>query len=278
MRVAGGRAIQQKNGSPAWVYKIADAKPGAYVPPPKPEPPRMTSAQVQDLIREYRRDLTSDRLASASKSLGITADSLRAYGIGWCRRYNAYSFPMFDGKMDPIGIRLRMESGRKICVPGSRNGLFIPADYSPYPIILAPEGLTDAAACHDLGYCAVGRPDNAGGSPMFVELMGKAKPHVVVIPDRDVPKHRPGDERAFFPGVEGAINFCQRIMASCGSLRFMVPPDGAKDMRKWHNDVKDMWEKQRKIEAAIMKSPLVTAAWLMKAKARIEGMRVTKTS
>jgi hypothetical protein len=140
-------------------------------------------------------------------------------------------------------------SSLKRCVKGSRNGLFVPEDYEAEAIpflpdrdsedaspllLLMPEGPTDLAAALDLGFRAIGRPNNAGGANQIARLLTTApvKQDVVIVADNDETKYL-ADGTPYWPGIEGAVSVARQIRTACARLRFMLPPNGAKDLRDW---------------------------------------------
>jgi hypothetical protein len=210
--------------------------------------PKLTQSDLSSMLRDFNAAMSDARRDTLAKSLGVSAKALRAYGVGWAREFTAYSFPMYDGERKPCGIHLRMlEGGRKMSVPGSRLGLFIPDDYDPKPIpamfgegekpplvVVLPEGVTDCCAVYDLGgACAIGRPSNVSGQDQLLELLTSSpKQEVILIADRDQPKKH-ADGKSHWPGIEGALLVAEKILEACEPLRFSMPPEGAKDIRDW---------------------------------------------
>lgn len=280
MRAPNSHPIKQKDGSPAWIHP-ADAA-SQNVPARKvKDVPRLKTKEVAELVKRHQSELTAKRLDPFAKAMQLSVGSLKAYGIGWDVERGAFSFPMVDGSLKLCGIRLRSFGGRKSCVVGSRNGLFVPGDYDtfeipadmandPHPLLLLmPEGPTDAAAARDLGFRAIGRPSNAGGADMLEQLLKSGhKQEVVIVADRDETKYL-GDGTPFWPGIEGALNVCERILPACGRLQFLMPPDGVKDIRDWSI----AGTTPASVLASLEKTVFVTEAWLKKARNRIEDRK-----
>ena len=61
----------------------------------------------------------------------------------------AFCFPMRDDNSIIIGIRRRFGNGKKVCVVGSQNGLFIPAGIENASKLVICERPTDCAAALD---------------------------------------------------------------------------------------------------------------------------------
>jgi hypothetical protein len=242
-RTESDRPIKQRDGSTAWLHRadrIGGTMPTVKAPP---SPPRRSTAEWRGIIRQHQTAVNPKRLEAMAGTLGLSVRSLKLYGIGldvgdgrggvgsgW------WSFPMFNGELKPIGIRLRAEDGQKKCVWGSANGLFVPADYAAERIIdgvadddaplllLLPEGPTSSAAAADLGFRAVGRPNNRLGAGMIRQLLGRGYPQDVVI----VADHEPmkwigvTDPTPAWPGWEGALHLAGELVGGPGVRRLRV--------------------------------------------------------
>jgi hypothetical protein len=125
-----------------------------------------------------------------------------------------------------LGIRLRLENGRKFAVTGGREGLFIPTGLPDSPTTLfVAEGATDCAALLDLGLSAVGRSSCTGGTRLLVELVARRRPgRVVIVADADE------------PGQRGADALACVLCAYVRDVRIITPPAGVKDARAWKLD------------------------------------------
>lgn len=275
--------IKAKNGM-GWLHRTTGK--------PSPSPgmraaksaPKLSRAEITALLKNHQTAVDPQKLDKFSKSIGISVRALKAYGVGWDNRSGCWSFPMYDGERKPIGIHLRSSDGQKRCVPGSKLGLFIPSDYDPRPIpselsgkeddcmpwlLVLPEGLTDACAAYDMGLVAIGRPSNVAGIPMVKDLLKSLPKQIVVaIADKDNTKYLP-DGTPHWPGIEGAIELAAKILADAGQARFMMPPDGAKDIREW---VKSGGERARLL-AEVMCAPRVSEEWLRKARQRLKDKK-----
>lgn len=247
----------------------------------------MTHAEVRSRMKQLQTAINPERLKRAAERLGVSVRALKAFGIGWDTVTSAWSFPMYDGSLDdkkrfrPCGFRLRKDDGRKLCIKGSRNGLFIPAnllesqeipdvvtDQTEPLCLLLPEGPTDAAAAMDLGFRAVGRPFNSGGIEQSVRLFQALKPQeVVIVADRDPTKWH-DDGTPFWPGIEGALTVAAKLRRFVRELRFMMPPAGFKDLRAWLPNCSPV-----DLMIATGSAPLVTDKWLQAAEARVSEKR-----
>jgi hypothetical protein len=131
---------------------------------------------------------------------------------------------MVDARGAVVGIRLRLDSGRKFAVTGGREGLFVPAGLSGAGPLFVCEGPTDTAAILDMGLDVVGRPSCTGGVRHLIELARLRRPaSVVILADADA------------PGLRGAEDLAGVLVALVPELRTITPPPGVKDARAWHN-------------------------------------------
>lgn len=246
---ADGSPLVAKGGM-GWLHKLDGrhakaAKSGKAVS----APPRLTVAEWKLLVKDCQTALTDKRLAALARELGVGESSLKRLGVGWHHASGCYAFPMVNGLRTICGVRLRSLGGEvKMCVKGSRQGLFIPEDYNDKAIpeacsdgkpllLLMPEGPTDVAAALDLGFRAVGRPGANSGIEHVADLLKGGDPQeVVVVADRDSAKMRP-DGSPFWPGIEGALTLIESMLSdprlSRHTVRFLMPPAGVKDLRDW---------------------------------------------
>jgi 5S rRNA maturation endonuclease (ribonuclease M5) len=192
---------------------------------------------------------TADAVAGLASELGVTPASLRRLSLGWSAKHTAWTFPMRDAHDNVLGIRLRLPDGRKLSVPGGREGLFIPGALDYRGRLLIGEGPTDTAALLDLGFDAVGRASCTGGAKLLVEFMRRHQPaEVVIVADADA------------PGQRGARKLAANLAAYCRAVRVITPPAGVKDAREW----KRHGVTHADVEAAINVTPL----WKLKIETR----------
>ena len=179
-----------------------------------------TSKQQIDfakLSEQFSSRCSERQVRFLAQSLGVTADSLKRLGIGWDGE--SFTFPMSDARGTLIGIRRRLGNGRKICVTGSRNGLFIPSGIETAETLVICEGPTDCAAALDLGWAAIGRPNCDSKIAMTVCYV-RQRP-VVIVADRDS------------AGMRGARKLYEALTQSGSAVRIVLPPAGIKDLRQW---------------------------------------------
>jgi DNA primase len=122
-----------------------------------------------------------------------------------------------------IGIRLRLDGDEKLCMKGSKLGLFIPTTVIDSPDLLITEGETDAAAALSVGLNVVGRPGCGTGTKHLVEFITARRPkRVVIVADNDL------------AGQTGASTLAGVLQLYTQDVR-VITPDGVKDLRAWVN-------------------------------------------
>jgi len=173
----------------------------------------------------WRAKTAPGAIQTLSASLGVSADSLIRLGACWAAPHAAWAFPMVDGKLKTIGIRLRNTAGQKWAVRGSHNGLFWPqgilGDEYMGPLVIC-EGPTTCAALLDLGYSVVGRPSCVGCHKIVQEIVADARRDVVLLADND----------AHGAGERGAVALANDLRGIARSLKVILPLCG-KDGRDW---------------------------------------------
>jgi len=169
------------------------------------------------LAEQFASRVSQRQVRFLAQSLGVSADSLTRLNVGWDGE--AFCFPMRDATQNIIGIRRRLGNGRKICVKGSRNGLFIPSGIKTAEQVVVTEGPTDCAAALDLGVSAIGRPNCDSKIAMTVRYIRKRA--VVIVADRDS------------AGMRGARKLYEALINSGSTVRIVLPPNGINDLRQW---------------------------------------------
>jgi hypothetical protein len=240
-----GTKVQAKNGM-GWLHRIRKGNGGKSEYRKPVEDTKLTATECRTMQADFKSALSPDKLRELMGLLALPEKSLRAFGVGYRVDTRLWTFPMFDGQRRICGFRTRDRDGNKRSLLGSRNGIFIPSDYDEPGqglldvlddkplVLLLPEGPTDAAAAHSIGYCAVGRPSNMGGGEQIKALLeSEDRKDVIIIADRDKTKRSPVDGTPFNPGIEGAMHLAQMILSACGTLKIVLPPGNVKDLRKW---------------------------------------------
>ena len=225
-RVATG-AVKQI-GEAGWLHQLTDGTnwrtKTAYRRTTPVAVARPDRNDLRALARTFQDAVAPHRLEKFAGGLGVASSSLDRLAAGWCSSSAAWSFPMTDARGRVLGIRLRTDSGKKFAVKGGNEGLFIPAGLECSKTLLLPEGPTDTAAILDLGFTAVGRPNDRGGRRLLVDLIRRQKPAtVVIVADRD--EREQGMVAA--TGLAGVLTLHHR------DVRVIIPPAGVKDARQW---------------------------------------------
>ncbi len=214
--------------SGGWFHRLTEPVPYRPEPPRKkiePVPVKDFAALSQQCVERLQN------ISILAESLSVSPRSLERLEVGW--NGQGHTFPMRDGQENVIGIRVRAPKG-KWCIPGSHNGLFWPEGVyaGSNERLFICEGPTDCAALLTMEFCAIGRPSCSGGVEHIVEFLRGKRRDVVIMADRDPPKHRP-DGSVWFPGQEGAARLAQAIRPFVRTLKVIKPPFH-KDVRDWH--------------------------------------------
>ena len=176
--------------------------------------------------RQWLNEITNKEVTELSESLGVSDESVNLMNVGWNKGMNAWTFPMFRvgseaNKRRLLGIKIRTKQGKKFCVKGSKQGLFIPNNFPKSGVVYVCEGESDTASLLTCGLRAVGRPTATGGVKLLGELLKNH--HVVVCMDRDG------------VGRKGANSLADYLRCHSEDVRMLEPPDKYKDMRDWLN-------------------------------------------
>ncbi len=223
--------MRVKNPKPAsnggWIHQPTDALPEVPIYAPLPvAPPSIDCAAMLDRWRTPRAAIDAHAAA-----LGLQGCALASLGVCWAPERRAWAWPMRDGNGRLVGIRLRKsedEGARKWAVPGSRQGLFLPAglDFAdPVPQLFLAEGPTDTAALLGIGLNAVGRPNDRGGGEFIAQMLARIGRAVDVVVVLDA-----GES-----GIDGGCALAELLATRrlAASVRTMLPADGHKDARRW---------------------------------------------
>jgi hypothetical protein len=120
---------------------------------------------VGKLLTEFRGSTRPEQLLALANQLGVAPSSLVAMGTVYAAPHHAWAWPMFDGQLNPIGVRLRYWNGEKRAIKGSHNGIFAPQGIAAQAMALIVEGVSDCLAAITLGYFPIGQPSCGSGIP-----------------------------------------------------------------------------------------------------------------
>lgn len=176
--------------------------------------------------RQWLAEVTNESVEELSTTLGVSDESINLLNIGWNQGMNAWTFPMFRVGSEShlrrlIGIKVRTRQGKKFCIKGSKQGLFIPNNFPESGVVYVCEGESDTASLLTCGLRAVGRPSATGGVKLLGELLKNRQ--VVVCMDRDG------------IGRKGANSLADYLKCHAQDVRLLEPPEKYKDMREWLN-------------------------------------------
>jgi hypothetical protein len=235
---------EKRSGDAGWLHRLRDDE--SWQRPRRrtvrvAAPVSATRLDLAGLGERYLQAIRPDVLDRLANGLGLSIESMRRLRVGWSSEHLAYTFPMTDASGGVLGIRLRLQSGRKLSVCGGKDGLFIPSDLGEVGPLLICEGPTDTAAMLDLGFDAVGRPSCRGGTRLLVDLVQRRQAtEVVIVADTD--SHDAGER--------GAENLAALLVTYAVSVRVIAPTYGCKDAREWKRRGATRGEVQSAIDAA----------------------------
>lgn len=179
-------------------------------------PPVSEARPIAELAESYREALSAcpEELAELASRLGVGEEALQKLGVGW-REENrrpgddgrwlddgpAWTFPLSNGAGDIVGLLRRYEDETITdrLVLGSKMGLLVPAGWQDVrgPVLIV-EGIDDAVALVDKGFCPIGRLEDDFGVEDLARLLRGVDREIVVVAtnDREVSGGWPGKERA----------------------------------------------------------------------------------
>lgn len=158
-------------------------------------------------------------LRPLARSLGVDLTALLVLEVGLDARGVSY-WPMRDRDGQVCGLRTRLLNGAKLAVRGSRSGYFGPEPLLGRGPLLIVEGGSDVAAGLTLGLDTIGRAAAKASTRADAGALRLCSGRdVVVIPDRDP------------AGIAGGRAFATAALLRARSLRWLLPPRGAKDLR-----------------------------------------------
>jgi hypothetical protein len=215
MRISDGakRIVEMDHGT-GYLHELGTPQPVRRYSKPPIAPSYLDYAAIM------LRWQSTGRVRTLAETLGVNYASLERLDTGYCDE-RGWAFPMHDAKREVIGIRLRAEDGHKFALNGSRSGVFIPRGIDSRSTLLICEGPTDTAAALTLGFTAIGRPSNSGGTEIICDILQAGRRRdVVIVADSDK------------PGKWGAKRLADRIVGLCGDVR-VIRPLLHKDLRQW---------------------------------------------
>ena len=210
-----GMRVIQSDASGGYTYRVI----GEVVSPSMAVrvPPLAPTINWEPVVQAFHAD-GFGYLRNLASELNVTEDSLIDMRVGWSDRHGAWTFPMWQyGKIS--GVRLRRPDGKKLCITGSKEGVFYAPTLVQPEEIYVVEGASDTAALLSIGIYAVGRPAALGGLDALARIVGAKR--VTIIADADE------------AGRRGASVTLRRLSGVAAGTRVIEPQRGAKDVREW---------------------------------------------
>ena len=221
---------ERQIGEAGWLHRLnypADWTPSlrCIVLPPQH---KILSADVATMSRRFQAKAQQlGKLNGLAEDLGLTAESLDRFGVGWSFLESCSTWPMFDAAGRFVGITRRFADGSKRIMRGHRAGLYLPGDLPVKmsgPGLLVTEGASDAVAGLDLGLWTVGRFSCRHSAKLLVELITLRRPGQIVIV-ADVDSHG--------AGRRGAESLASALLPYVPCLKVIEPPAPHTDLRAW---------------------------------------------
>jgi hypothetical protein len=189
-----------------------------------------------DYLHQHRANARETLLLAGM--LGVHPDALRRLELGYVpeteQEPEHWLFPERDGAGDVIGLLRRYANKKKKRMTGSRSGLLFDPTEPMTDILLIVEGASDVAAAFTMGLCAVGRPNNIGGSEMLAPLIREKVTDgvpVVVLGEND------RKTNGLWPGRDGTLHIAEHLSRLLRQrIAWAMPLEGIKDLREW------LWE------------------------------------
>ncbi len=175
------------------------------------------------IAKVYRSlNFTYQALFPLARKLQVDIHALQNLGVGRCD--STWYFPMYNDRLELIGLKKRNIKGDKWCEKHSRFGIYYPRTFQDGSgSIIICEGESDTASMISKGYRAVGRANSKTCRRILSELL---KHHdIVIAADNDSKnKHEP------YVGLIEAVKLAGYIDSR--SVR-IVCNEKYKDIRQW---------------------------------------------
>lgn len=236
MRIKSDHQFIFKNGDTGWWHSTGLPRRGWA--PERKEIKEAPAIDADAMMKDWSRRTHYKWIAQMAANIGVDYYAVQKLKPAWSDKWQSWAWPMTDGNGSVCGIRLRYDSGKKLAVTGSKQGLFIPEMEASYRVFM-PEGPTDTAALLSLGVFAIGRPSSSGGLLAIKETINRLRiREVVIVADNDEDKEHNGHK--FNPGYDGARALQNHLqIPSCvvalptKDAREFVKDGGNKDMLEY---------------------------------------------
>lgn len=180
---------------------------------------------------QYANALTVERRDELARTLGMPVTAIDAFTyVGWHAHESAWTLPEFDASGTIVGLNRRYLDGSKKIMYGGSHGLYVAEFWDKGGSLFLPEGFSDTAALGSMGLSAIGRPSNMAGVEQLTEMLrGVPASRLIVV----LAEYDPNPEGKW-PGLEGAkLTAAKLSKALDRPVCWALPPDKAKDTRKW---------------------------------------------
>jgi 5S rRNA maturation endonuclease (ribonuclease M5) len=187
------------------------------------------------MVEECYEAMSTPEREDLAVALGLTLESLQLLGVGWIDRefekssaqgtwrLRGSTWPMAASDGQYVGVKVRLQEPwgrcRKLCVPGSTNGLTLNPALSPSGPVWIVEGETDAAAFLSIGISnVVGVPGAGQAAEVASEVVyGRI---AIIVQDADE------------AGEDGADRLARELSRYASKVFVVSPEVGCKDVRE----------------------------------------------
>lgn len=182
-----------------------------------PEPP----PRFGKIVSAMSATTPHHRLRELAEIIQVDERALEDMPVIWVEERGAWGFPMRDWQGNIIGIKLRFLDGTKLCVKGSKLGVYyIPSRLKRGEFCIVTEGESDCLAAYSVGAQAVGLPSATTGYDEVCRFVVRLQPSgVLVVADNDA------------PGLRAANAILERLKKRGVKCAVWLPP--CKDFREW---------------------------------------------
>lgn len=231
------------NGHEYFMHKMKD---DFVLPPVSARKPKRSYHELYTIHQKALKNRCEAPLElekGLARSLGMPMIAMRTIGLGllykadleqagmYSRDDFVWSMPMRNAKGAIVGFRLRAIDGAKFALSGGTDGIFRCNHALSYRTMYVLEGPTDTVAALLMGYHAIGRPNNTGGTQDIVDFaVARGTKKVIVVMDSDPETNRMARKQTLRGGNKLIFELSKH--AICGKAYYI---DGGKDAREQWN-------------------------------------------
>ena len=221
-QVPGFRFLRHVRGCSTYVPNEHSSGLRPLVRRTKPAIAELIPSDLAARATRYVAQLIDTLAETFANELGVSPESLRAVEAG----FDGYRLCFFerDASYKVTAINVRLLDGSKRVGSGQKRGLIVPKHLAELPDpVLIVEGPSDVCACLTMGLTAVGRPNNAGGAELLVELLRGRD--VLLVGENDL---KPD---GLWPGRDGAALVAMTLARAWRRGVWWALPSDSKDIR-----------------------------------------------